>query len=236
MVEMLGTLTINGKSLSDFGVMVTDAGIFNSPEPDIESVSVAGRSGDLHISNHRFKNITISYPAVIYEEFEKNFLSLRSWLMALEGNVRIEDSFRPEHYRTGRFTGTLTPNYTNKGIGSFEIDFDCMPQIWLKSGENGLSFMADGIISNDTSQTALPLIRVYGTGVVTIGGGVVNIKEAGTRYIDLDCLTKQAYEGDIFRNGNIVVNTWPELHPGENTVQLGSGIKKVEVTPRWFEF
>lgn len=230
---MLGTLSINQKDLSDFGIKVTDSGIFTSSEADIESVSAAGRSGDLHISNHRFKNIAITYPSIIYEGFEENFTAFRSWIMA-QGELRIEDSFRPEYFRTGRVSGAITPNYKHRGAGTFEITLDCAPQLWLKSGEEGIECTDGQIINNPTYQGSEPIIRAYGMGTLTVGTTVIKVNKAGLNYIDIDCHTHQAYEGDVFRNENITVNKWGKLAIGDNTVTL-SGIKKVEVIPRWFE-
>lgn len=230
---MLGTLSINQKDLSDFGIMVTDAGIFTTSEADIESVSVAGRSGDLHISNHRFKNISITYPCIIFNGFEDGFTAFRSWIMS-QGELRIEDSFRPDYFRTGRVTGVIEPNYKYTGAGTFNLTLDCAPQLWLKSGEEAIECTDGQIINNPTYQASEPIIRAYGTGTLTVGTSVIKVNKAGLNYIDIDCHTHQAYEGDVFRNENITVNKWGSLVSGCNTVTL-SGIEKVEVIPRWFE-
>lgn len=229
---MLGTLSINGRNLSDFGIMVTDSGIFVSPDEDIESIQVAGRSGDLHISNHRFNNISVEYPAVIPEGFEQNFTAFSSWIKA-QGEAMIEDSFRPDYYRKGRIS-SIEPSYKHKGIGTFVMTFDCNPQLWLKSGSEAVQCSNGQIISNPTSNGAKPLIRAYGTGTVTVGTCVLKINKAGTSYIDIDTDSHQAYEGDAFRNENITVNKWGELVSGDNTVTF-DGLSKVEITPRWFE-
>ena len=46
-----------------------------------------------------------------------------------------------------------------------------------------------------------------------------------------------AYKGTISKNGNVELSDYnfPVLVPGTNTITLGTGITKVEITPRWWQ-
>lgn len=233
---MIGNLVVGNINCKDYGVFVSDAGIYASPEPDYTSYEIAGRNGDLHINNGRYKNVDITYQAFIAHEFEDKFVPFRSAILSQDGYVRIEDDFKQDMYRLGRLKSGIEGKIKlARGIGTFELEFDCKPQWYLKSGENETVFTENGSILNPTVFPSKPLIRVYGKGTVTVGTNVFVINTAGTEFIEIDTDSKQAYEGTANRNSNIKVNQWGSLTSGNNTITLGTGITKVTVKPRWYE-
>lgn len=233
---MIGNLIVGNINCKDYGVFVSDAGIYASPEPDYTSYEIAGRNGDLHINNGRYKNVDITYQAFIAHEFEDRFVPFRSAILSQDGYVRIEDDFKQDMYRLGRLKSGIEGKIKlARGIGTFELEFDCKPQWYLKSGEQETVFTENGSILNPTVFPSKPLIRVYGKGTVTIGTNVFVINAAGTEFIEIDTDSKQAYEGTANRNSNIKVNQWGSLTSGNNTITLGTGITKVTVKPRWYE-
>lgn len=233
---MIGNLVVGNINCKDYGVFVTDAGIYASPEPDYTSYEIAGRNGDLHINNGRYKNVDITYQAFIAHEFEDRFVPFRSAILSQDGYVRIEDDFKQDMYRLGRLKSGIEGKIKlARGIGTFELEFDCKPQWYLKSGEQETVFTENGSILNPTVFPSKPLIRVYGKGTVTVGTNVFVINTAGTEFIEIDTDSKQAYEGTANRNSNIKVNQWGSLTSGNNTITLGTGITKVTVKPRWYE-
>lgn len=233
---MIGNLIVGNINCKDYGVFVSDAGIYASPEPDYTSYEIAGRNGDLHINNGRYKNVDITYQAFMSQEFEDRFVPFRSAILSQDGYVRIEDDFQKDMYRLGRLKSGIEGKIKlARGIGTFELEFDCKPQWLLKSGEQETVFTENGSILNPTVFPSKPLIRVYGKGTVTIGTNVFVINTAGTEFIEIDTDSKQAYEGTTNRNSNIKVNQWGSLTSGNNTITLGTGITKVTVKPRWYE-
>ena len=233
---MIGNLVVGNINCKDYGVFVSDAGIYASPEPDYTSYEIAGRNGDLHINNGRYKNVDITYQAFIAHEFEDRFVPFRSAILSQDGYVRIEDDFKQDMYRLGRLKSGIEGKIKlARGIGTFELEFDCKPQWYFKSVEQESVFTENGSILNPTVFPSKPLIRVYGKGTVTVGTNVFVINAAGTEFIEIDTDSKQAYEGTANRNSNIKVNQWGSLTSGNNTITLGTGITKVTVKPRWYE-
>ena len=119
-------------------------------------------------------------------------------------------------------------------FGTFEVIFDCDPRKFLKEGEKKREYTASGSLKNPTRFEALPLMRVYGTGTVTIGSVAVTINTANV-YTDIDCELQEAYKGSTNCNGNITLGSgeFPKLKEGTNNIYL-SGVSKVELTPRWW--
>lgn len=251
-------INYNGVDLADFGVYISGSGVYNAPERDRKSVSVPGRNGDLTLDNGRYKNVKIKYPAFIVDDFAQNIGGLRDFLASVTGYARLEDTYHPDEYRMARVSGgfTVKPEDKLRG-GDFTLTFDCMPQRWLKSGEDQLPQMfqasADAglttFILSPTLMPALPLLRVelsYAAyAIITIGG--VSIKctnTTGAMYID--CELQEAYKVSDGSNMNqyleLVDGVFPSLKAGENMVVLYCtsssggvvGSMTMNITPRWW--
>lgn len=131
-----GTLTWNGEnSLTDHGVYVSGPGAHNAAEADVTAYQIPGRNGDLVISNNRFKNIEVRYPAFIAHGFAGKEQDVRNWLRSSVGYRRLEDTYDQTHFRMGRPTGELEFSPVRPDGANFEIAFDCKPQRFLKNGE-----------------------------------------------------------------------------------------------------
>lgn len=231
-------LTFAGKDMADFGVHISGEGTWKKPAADYERVSVPGRNGDLLFSNKRFNNVEIRYACGIVKDFDTNFTSLSEFLLSHTGYQRLEDSYHPDYYRVASFGGELSPDMTRLNReGQFELTFEAKPQMYLKKGERKMVLTEETQIYNPTLFDAKPLLRVYGTGRVTIGGVTVNIKTA-SEYTDIDCELEDAYKDDssVNCNGNIELSgdDFPALSPGWTKVALSGMVTKVELTPRWW--
>lgn len=229
------------KLLSDFGVHVSGEGTFTAPEKEFETVKVPGRSGDLHISSGRFANISVKYPAFIFDDFSHAFAELRNFVLSRNGYCRLEDTYHPDEYRMAIFKGPMSPTVTLLQAGTFDLEFQCKPQRYLKSGENPQTFTANGVsIYNPTSFESFPVIRIYGNGTLGVGDNTIVVKSGhGQSYIDVDCDLMDAY-CDATNCNAYTSFTTPSgksritLTPGTNGLSLGSGISKIMIWPRWW--
>lgn len=226
-------LMFSGRSSEDFKAHISGSGTFISPTRDVESISVPGRNGDLHVDNGRFTNVPIIYPAFITEDFEKNYSAFKAFLCAQIGYKILADSYHPDHYRRAMFNGGISPEMaTLNRAGSFELSFDCDPRLFLKSGDKVIRINGGGDIYNRTQFASKPIIRAYGTGTLTIGDVSIEIISAD-EYTDIDCELQEAYKGATNCNSNIELENgvFPELMPGLNEITY-SGI--LDIIPKWW--
>lgn len=236
MIKKNHFFTFDGKSSRDFGVYLVGNAVYNAPEREYNKVSVPGRNGDLLIDLGRYANLELPYTVIVYEDFDQNITGLRNWILSRPGYRRLEDTYFPEEFRIARFSNLFEmEEVKHSDIGYAEITFDCKPQRFLKSGEIKKVFSANGRIYNPTQMEAKPLIRVYGVGQVGIGNQTITITQAD-EYTDIDCDLQDAFKGTTNCNGNIVLNSggFFSIPSGNVGVSLGSGITKVEITPRWW--
>lgn len=227
------SIVFNGRSLADFKCLVDERSSLVHPEMDMQKVEVPGRNGDLYLSNHRYKNLTITYSCMIDKTFYENYNPLMSFLLQDGEYHRLEGNAEKEFFRMARFTKSSDPvvgDFFQRG--TFKLSFDCKPQKWRKDGEKPTVFTGNGVLYNGFLYPAKPLIRIYGYGTVKIGSGSITVYDDG-EYVDVDCDIKDASRGPLNMNSAISVGTWPELTGGGNRIEIPSTVSKIEITPRW---
>ena len=231
------TFYLDGIDAASAGIHLQKPIVFSEAVPNINSKTIPGRNGALIFDTGSFKNRSGSASCFcLQEDVEAAVSSAGRFLMSKKGYRRLETSDDPNHYWMARVENSPQIEMRLRVLAPFEIEFDCKPQRFLKSGENKTSFTASGSISNQYGQTALPLITLYGngTGTLTIGSCVVEVKSLdGVLYLDSD--TQNAYNDNGNQNMNINAPVFPTLPDGETQIAFSGGIERVEIVPRWWE-
>lgn len=228
-------VTFDGKPLSEYGVYSSGKGTYATPSRSVEYIQVPGRNGNLIIDNGRFENVVVPYDSFIVEHLRERFAGLRAFLFSRKGYKRLEDSFHPEEFRLASFSESINPELTQLNReGTFTLNFNCKPQRFLKIGEQEQIFTKTDTIFNPTLFDAKPLVRIFGTGSISLNGSAIRILSAN-EYTDVDCDTMNAYKGTENRNQYVeFVNDAVVLSEGDNNVRLNEGITQVIITPRWW--
>lgn len=226
----------NGTDSRTLGTVIFEETQYNASPRVYDKLSVPARSGQLFLDGRRYGDVTHRIPFVIYENFINNERNLRNFLLSQIGYKRLEDSRYPDEF----FMAVYDSNYVTKvsrdrTMGKGILSFTRKPQRYLKSGEAKTTLTQSGSITNPTLFDSQPLLRIYGVGTLGIGSNAITII-ASDGYIDIDCEAMEAYKGTASRNGAIQIQDidFPVLKPGANGITLGSGITKVEITPRWY--
>ena len=234
MGNVIGHLTYDGRDCRDFGVVVSSINTHTAPQRAVEEIVIAGRNGTLTIDQGRFENIMISYVAMILDGFTERFDEFKAFIMSRTGYKRLEDSFNPAYYRLAKIHETIEPAVTlMDAAGKFEIPFDCDPRRFLKSGEDEITITANTVVYNPTYYDAKPLLKVTGTGTITINGKTITITENST-YIMIDLETLNAYNNGVSMNDKVSITDGTVLKSGDNNISISSGISSVVIMPRWW--
>lgn len=223
-----------GKNLNDFNIFATNAGIYSAPGRGFESIPIAGRNGNLIFENNKYENVEHKYPIAVLDNFDTNYVALKSFLLSQKGYKRLSDTFYPDEYYMAtfsRFDNVNQPFY-KADKGSCVLVFERKPQRYLRSGENMVEFTADGTLKNPTQFDALPLIRVYGEGTLTIGDISIDI-DTSEAYLDIDCELQEVLQTGGNLDVTLTNGEFPKLIAGENEIAF-TGLTKVEITPRWW--
>ena len=247
-MAIFNTLTFDGINSLDKGIYITGAAVYNAPARAVEMITVPGKNGAIAIDQGYYENIPVRYPAGCFahdaEAFAEKIDEFRNILTSRYTYKRLTDTYNPDEYRLGLYKSGLDVKTMHfNSAGEFDIEFDCKPQRWLVSGETPATYTRNGTISNPTLFPAKPLLVVTGSGTLTLGSQVLTIAagSSSSQVIYIDCESQEAWEiigsGRISRNDYIqnAGEKFPELAAGSNVVQLGSGISKVVITPRWWK-
>ena len=222
-----------GKSSADNNIYITDAGAYVSPQRKYDKVSVPGRSGDLLFESDRFDNVEQRYPAILVDDFDTNYAAWKSFLLARKGYFRLSDTFHPDEFYLASFN-RIEPVRTSiyKKGGTFNMIFDRKPQKYLVIGERVRTFTSfPAVVINPTEFEAYPLIRVYGSGTLTIGSVSITINTSAT-YVDIDCELQEALQAAENKNITTTKGKFPYLESGKNTITFTGS--KLETTPRFY--
>lgn len=229
-------LKINGTALA--GIYVDASLSYNKPARRFETYEIPGRNGGLVIDDGTWDNLVITYPC--YTKNIATFASLINQLGALSGYQKIECSNDTTHFRLGVPIIPATPTIRRRNTEAwFDLAFNCKPQRFLNTGETVSSKTSSGSISNPTAFASQPLLRIYGTGPITVNGTRITVAAHGESYVDVDCEMMDCYNGTTSLNSYVTFNKndFPSLKPGSNTITFNSGtsVTKIEITPRWWE-
>ena len=222
------------KNLNDYDTFITNAGVYNAPARSYESVPIAGRSGNLIFENDKFENIEYQYPAIITEDFNRNYEALRGFLLSQTGYKRLSDTFYPDEFYLATFSrfDSVKQPHLDGDMGSFVMVFERKPQRFLKKGEKKLTFTAAGSFKNPTQFKALPLITVYGNGTLTINDVSIVVNTEYT-HLDIDCELQEVLQTEGNLDVTLTNGEFPSLIKGINNVSF-TGLSKVEIIPRWY--
>ena len=226
-------VVFGGVSLSDYNAFAFDCNVFEQPSRNLTTVNVPGRNGAIVFDNGNYSDMSRIYrvQTIGYE----NAKNLEAAINSVVGYSRLEDEYEDGMFMLARFDKIAQPRFVGQ-VSAFSIWFTRKPQKFFKSGEASIEFTdRDVTIYNPTLYDALPLIRVYGEGDLTIGDDVISIS-SNPDYIDIDCDLQDAYNGTINMNASLILSNgrFFRLHSGTNNITLGTGITKIVITPRWW--
>lgn len=173
-------LEFDGEMSGDYGLYISGEGAYNAPERDVEMVTIPGRNGALALDHGRFENIEVTYPAGVFGTDEADFAdkvgAIRAWLCSKKGYVRLTDEYNPDEFRLAIYKSGLEVSPAKLMAGEFDLVFQCMPQRFLKAGEDAVTIESSGdTITNPTLFSARPLLMVSGYGELTINGNPIEI-------------------------------------------------------------
>lgn len=230
---------------ADYGIYINGDAVYNSPERQVEMITVPGRDGLVALDMGRFENIEIVYPcgtfATTQEEFAEQLSAFRNAIMSLRGYQRLEDTYHPEEFRKAVFMSAIEvePVSYNRA-GEFELTFNCKPQRWLSVGDLPIPVDSGDVLENPSPFASSPLLEIEGHGDVNFNGYTVTVGDLYLGNVQLlgQASTNQEYENPYgvpyaLNNGLFNVGDTVTVKPVTfrfDLAYLGSIISNVTVT------
>lgn len=236
---MRNYFTYDGESSIDYGVYIGGQDTYGAPSRNRTFMKIDGRNGELIYDEGTYDNVPLTYHIVLLDEFKNNSKAFRNWLESKTGYKRLEDTYHEEYYRMAILDSNL--DFDTKSLSRFgkaKLKFTCLPQRFLKVGEQAEIITSRKTLVNPTRFDSKPFIRVYGNNrcVLTVNGKAILIENVNG-YVDIDCERMDVYRDETSMNAYTVLQDeeFPLLKPGENVVVNGQGITRCEIKGRWWE-
>lgn len=229
------TFTFNSKKSSDLGLIVEKATINKTPARPYDLQKIPGRAGMLIVNSSidELENVEITY-TVGCKDISANRDAIAECLFGAPSYAKLIDSSETDCYRLAVCTSGQDWDEQILNFGTAKLVFSCKPFRFLTSGDTKTTLTAAGQITNPTAYSALPYIKIYGSGNITlsIGGQAFPFLNIGS-YIECDSSLQMVYTGASGKSDRANFDTFPELVPGDNTVSWTGTISKVEIIPHW---
>lgn len=260
---MANSFTFNGRCSADFDLFVEHFPNQSKPARKVTAISIPGRNGALILDDGGYENVTVRYQCY-FRGGPERATEIAEWLLSGDAKyLRLEDTYHTGYFRKALFAGPMDiENHFNRK-GRVTLEFNCLPELWLISGEEQIVIDLDiegpryqqFEIVNPTAFPSKPLIRLVGMGGTTInidciGYGseslVVGVfSKDYDDYVDIDCEMCNCYKGSALRNNIVELSLgktgFLSLGPGKNIVSsLGwqaigaQTISQIIITPRWW--
>ena len=240
-------ITYDGVASTDYGIVVSEAPVFERPNRKQTIIQVPGRNGSVIFPEDAWEDVVRSYNVWLSENVTEDsggdksgYLveyvdAFEAFLNSKKGYVRLEDSFEPDIYRLAYYSGGDAFSNEMTQYGRATLRFTCRPERFLKSGETPVSVTNGATLTNPTRFASKPLIHIEASNEtisVSIGGKTITAEV--TDYINIDCERMNAYRLPVENKNDKISGSFPTIPSGSNTIGITGTYTKVEITPQWF--
>lgn len=212
---------------------------------NIESTRVPNRRGDLVPQQQDdFPNVLIKVEGTVLpfegETLKEALRRVNNWLRQNPSQFNRLQFSDEDVYSNAVYKNLLDLDNKYNLLGTVTLLFEREP-FKKNISESVIEITAkDKPIFNPSSVSSTPIMKIYGSGDITlyIGDYSVNLKGI-ENYIILDSNLQDAY---ILKNGIIDLKNskmdgqFPELAPGLNYISWSGNVSKIELTPGINEF
>ena len=230
--------TYKGISSKEMHLRVLNDVLFASPTRDVNMIQVPGRDGDLVMDNGRYNSVIRSIPcrleAPSHTNVEDLINQINNWLVSDAKFHEFEWENDADFKYLARVEGDVISQRVLSRFGKTTVDFRLHPIKYLKSMLTPRQIATGTSIFNQFNVEAKPLIRLVGSGNITIniGGRSLTLERIGSGcIIDSETQTITDLQGRVTLFESMC-SSFPVLKPGNNQITFDRNDIGVYVTPR----
>lgn len=232
------TFTFDGKKNTEFGLKVAEGKKITTSSLDVERVTVAGRDGDLLVSNNRLNSAELSFPVNFVKEkglIATEVYKISEWLN-VAGYKDLTISYDPDFIYRAAYLEIFSIEETMRQFGKTTINFVCYPVKFYKQGRTTQTLSNGATVNGLGNVKANPVITLVGSGdcTLTINGRKTKLR-AVQNTITLDMQARQVFSGNLPAWDKVVrapQYQMPYLDAGRNLISW-DGDFTVKMAPYW---
>ncbi|MCL2676247.1 MAG: phage tail family protein [Streptococcaceae bacterium] len=237
------SVKFNNKNLTDFGLALRSEIKFLSAQKQIEEVKVAGRDGLVLLDRDRLESIDFPLSFLMtfnprnYSNIEKQIYEAKDWLSNMTGFRPFEWAGDIENQYLARIVGQTSITRRNPRVAFFEVPFQFQPNKFVKTGLAERTLFNGESVVNAGRLPALPIIRITGTGNITLNIGekdfvLKNLTDGAV----IDCENQTVTNLSGTESVMQLVNTYPfpSIPLGTSVVEWNTQPNfSVSIIPKW---
>jgi predicted phage tail component-like protein len=228
----------NLNSYNDLGLYIESRPNLPIAEEQINSISIEGRNGTLTEKYGTYNDIEINIKFVLINDtnYCDQVRNIKAWLQNIQDNKLVLSDDTNYFYLVTyiKFDKNILRESELEMVGSFTATFICKPFAYSFEGLNKITITQETNIINEGTVIAYPMMKVYGSGDITLTINNKNIILSGIiNNITLDSIIMEAYDDNIENVNNKMNGEFPVLDIGENNISWVGTISKIEIIPNW---
>ena len=222
---------INNQNTKTLGFALVGRPSIASAEKKYETTEVEGRDGSLtRFLGYDDLKFSLNFNILFQSDIKQKLREIKG-VLAQASTLSFDDS--PNFYYKIKQAQISETESVIKASGVFSVEFIAEPYEYQKTSLT--SYTTKPIsLTNQTTTTALPVIKIYGTGTVVLSVNGTGITLTGlTSSIVLDSELQEAYTGLTTNMNSSMNGNFPVLRIGNNTITWTGTVTKVEIDPQW---
>ena len=214
------------------GIHVSEHPAITFPAERITNTAIPGKSGNLTSleGDYVYDDMILTVNCWI-----ENLSSLDTVAKWLQGSGTVRFANRPAGVYYARICNQIPFEKILRGNPqrSFTVTFRCKPFLYLDNSPDATITASGSTITNPGAVDSEPLIKVYGSGDITlmVGTQIVELEDVSSQ-IFLDSEIQEAYKGTTSQN-NHMSGEFPKLLPGMNAISWTGNVTSIVISPRW---
>ena len=229
-----------GKKSSDFFLTIEGNVSFGSASYDLSLKEVPGVDGDLAVSNQRIKGLDKIFPCRLRlppnKKIEEVITDISNWLKT---DISWDDLFfsaDPQFIYRALYYEEYNVERIVSFYGKTALKFRIKPYKYFKDSLSPIEVTNGQYLTNKGTRPSKPLLRIEGTGDITIKFGSNQIRLKGVDQgiiVDLQAQVVTSLDGSRPAYDKVYTYPFPDFPVGRNRVTWTGDVTKVELTPRW---
>jgi phage-related protein len=219
----LKNFTFNDINSDDLGLIIKNMPYVPTAERDIESITVNGRNGNLHIDNGTYRAINYTINCIISDISKLDLI--KSTLCGM-GTLKL--SIYPDRFFNATIKNQVDFSKYLNVLNEFPLQLELYPFAY-NDEEETLNFSSSSSFDIGGNISIKPVIVVTGVGKVTINNNSIEVFESD---IAIDCDLMNCAKDGLNKNSQVDLEEFPVLLPSNNSIVLGTGITNVLIKYR----
>jgi len=214
----------------DMGILLNELPPIIKAQRDMNKIVIPGRDGFLTEDFATYGSIIKTCKCTILDIADVD--EVLSWL---EGSGEVIFSNQDDRKYQASIINQIPFEKIIDQWHKFVVVFDCQPFALMVDNQN-ITLTASGTIYNRGTYKSKPIIKIYGTGAITltINGTSIYLTDV-VDYITIDSVIMDCYKGTALKNSDMT-GDFPELTTGTNTISWTGTVTSVVITPNWRYF